>query len=93
VKLIDLRDEQELWSVDVPAGYKLIVRFYDSPTAGDTYMTDEMRWAVVKADSGPRTLSNQIPCPPVMARRLDVELRTAPERNPDAEPVAPLATN
>lgn len=84
VKLIDLRDQQELWSVDVPVGYKLVVKFYDSPNSGDAYMTDEMRWAVLPAKSGPRTLGSQIPVPPHWARRLDVELRDSPEASPDA---------
>ena len=91
VTLIDTRDDAELWSVDVPVGHRLSLRFYDNPTADDATMTDEMKWVVTESKNGPRAMKNRIPAPPSWARRLDVSYRDAPERAP--EELGGLASN
>lgn len=84
VTLVDTRDQQEIWSVDIPVGQRLTVRFYDNHDGGDTTMTDRMKWVLTDASNGPRQLRNEIPCPPGWARRLDVSLRDAPEAAPES---------
>lgn len=79
VTLVDLRDAQPIWSVDVPVGSKLVLRFYESRSNGTELHPDIMRWTVVDADAGPRPLQNQIAVPNQDARRLDVEFRETPQ--------------
>lgn len=83
VKLIDTRDQQELWSMDVPVGQWLTIRFYndrvDNPTKPDV-----MRWAVRDANSGDTRLLNQIPVPDRYSRRIVTELRAGPEYPPQS---------
>lgn len=79
VTLIDTRDAQEIWSIDVPAGQKLIVRFYETRSGGTERNPDLMRWTLAEAGAGPRPLRNQMPVPDQTARRLDVDYRDAPE--------------
>jgi len=75
VTLIDTRDQQVIWSTDVPIGQKLTVRFYADKAEGSLLSPDIMRWQLYDADSHSTRLKNQIPAPPPTARRLDVTYR------------------
>lgn len=79
VTLIDTRDEQEFWSVDVPIGKKLTLRFYEDKGEGSDYAPDVMRWQIYEQTSYATKLRNQIPVPSALARRIDVTLREGPE--------------
>lgn len=82
VTVVDLRDGQELWSMDVPVGYKLITRFYDNKSDNPAY-PDIMRWAVVPLTRKSTLLENKIPMPDSGARRIEVAYREGPEDTPD----------
>ncbi|MEZ6242142.1 MAG: hypothetical protein R3B57_03785 [Phycisphaerales bacterium] len=79
VTLIDTRDNQEFWSVDVPIGKKLTIRFYEDKGEGSDYAPDVMRWQIYDEDMAATKLRNQIPVPGSEARRIDVALREGPE--------------
>ncbi len=79
VTLIDTRDNQQFWSVDVPIGKKLTIRFYDDKGEGSDYAPDVMRWQIYDEDMAATRLRNQIPVPGPEARRIDVSLREGPE--------------
>jgi hypothetical protein len=88
VRLVDTRTAEEMWSVDVPVGYKVVVKFYNDVSEGTADFPDIMRWEVVKADRWGALLDNQMPVPDVDARRLEWEIRSGPEYPPSEQPDA-----
>lgn len=86
VRLIDTRTLEEIWSVDVPVDYKLVIKFYDNTSKGNHENPDIMRWEVFPADMWGTLLDNQMPVPAKHARRIEWELRTGPEFAPDEKP-------
>tara|TARA_Y100001933_G_scaffold28309_1_gene23661 strand:+ start:84 stop:557 length:474 start_codon:yes stop_codon:yes gene_type:complete len=89
VRLVDTRTAEELWSVDVPVDYKVVVRFYEDKSEDNQDFPDVMRWEIIPADDWGTLLENQMPVPSKHARRLEWELRRGPEYAPDERP-APL---
>lgn len=89
VRLVDVRTQEELWSVDVPVDRKLVVRFYTDKSKDNPEMPDIMRWEITSGDNWGTLLDNQMPVPAKDARRLEWELRTGPEYVPE-ENGAPL---
>jgi hypothetical protein len=89
VRLVDVRTAEELWSVDVPVDFKVVVRFYEDQTEDNQDFPDVMRWEIIEDDSWGTLLDNQMPVPSRHARRLEWEIRSGPEYAPDASP-APL---
>lgn len=83
VELVDWRDNNVLWSYDVPVGQKLVVQFYrgDKKSFADQY-PDEMRWNVFGADATGGDLKNSLAVPGRDSRRLQWRLRPAPEFPP-----------
>lgn len=80
VDLVDTRDNTIIWSIDVPLGQKLTVRFYeDLARDGTPNATDTMKWQLYDAQLTGTFLRNKIVVPPASARRLDVTYRDAPE--------------
>ena len=86
--VIDVRDQQEIFSMEIPVGYKLIMRFYDDRLE-DPYMPAVMRWDVVETTNSFTSLRNRIPAPPVGSRRIEWTLRSSPEQPPE-EPLPTL---
>lgn len=80
VDLVDIRDNTIVWSLDVPLGQKLTIRFYeDGARDGDPNASDTMKWEVYDAQLQGTFLRNKIVVPPASARRLDVSYRETPE--------------
>lgn len=79
VELVDTRTGETLWSVDVPVGQQLAMRFYRDREKDDAYTPDLMRWDLMKAGTRFRRLENAMPVPPRNSRRIDMSLRPAPE--------------
>ena len=79
VELVDTRTGETLWSVDVPVGQQLAVRFYPDREKDNAYTPDLMRWDLMEAGTRFRRLENSMLVPASNARRLDMSLRTAPE--------------
>jgi len=80
VTVRDTRTGQEFWSMDVPVGKRLILKFAANSGTKDKYTPDTMKWTLVDEERETFiSLSNSIPCPPADSRRLEPTLRTAPE--------------
>ena len=80
ITLIDSRDGEPVWAVDVPVGMKLTVQFKENGAKRSSPDTpDVMIWGLGNATRNSVSLSNRIPVPPADARRLDMSLRDAPE--------------
>ena len=88
VRLIDTRTHEELWSVDVPVDYKVVVKFFEDQSRDNVDNPDVMRWELMPSDSWGSLLDNQLPVPSKHARRLEFELRSAPEYAPEPTPEA-----
>lgn len=79
ITLRDTRTGQEMWSIDVPVGKKLVMDFDEGDGTKDDYTPDLLNWAIVDEDGEFPALSNHLPVPPSTARRIETTLRTAPE--------------
>lgn len=87
VTLYDRRDDTPLWTVDVPIGSKVSVRFYaDKETSGSVRMPDIMRWEIFDQDKSYRRLANAMAVPDANSRLLRVSLRDDVPSYPDEEP-------
>ena len=85
---IVVRTLEEIWSVDVPVGQKLVIRFYPDKAEDNLHNPDVMRWQVYPASQIADMLDNQMPVPAPESRRIEWELRAVPEYAPDRPPVA-----
>lgn len=87
VSIVDSRNGEVVWYMEVPVGNKVTVRFY--PNQGDGYedYPDILKWQVQgKGDFNGR-LQSTIPVPDRWSRRIDVTYRASPEYYPGAEPL------
>ena len=76
VSLIDTRDNEVIWSYEVPVGEKLVLRFedHDKVEPGET-----MLWGAGDPNKGKIKLVNEIPVPASSSRKLSWVLRPVPE--------------
>lgn len=88
VRVVDTRSLEEIWSMDVPVGHKLVMRFYPDKSDGNVHNPDVMRWRLIPTMRGSTRLDNSMPVPASWARRIEWELRSAPEYAPDTPAVA-----
>ncbi|MEL6498754.1 MAG: hypothetical protein AAFZ67_14135 [Planctomycetota bacterium] len=90
VTILDTRTGEAIWSMDVPVGRKLALRFYDSREADDATpnLPALMRWQVVDIGKSASSLRNKVAVPLATARKIDYELREGPEYATDARAAA-----
>jgi hypothetical protein len=76
VSLIDTRNDEVIWSYEVPVGEKLVIRFEDhnKPEPGET-----MLWGAGDPNKGKIRLINEIPVPDSSIRKLSWVMRPVPE--------------
>jgi hypothetical protein len=87
VTLYDRRDDTPLWTVDVPVGSKVSVRFYrDKKTSGTARMPDMMKWEIYDESKSYRRLTSSMAVPGADSRLLKVSLRDEVPVYPDEEP-------
>lgn len=78
VTLVDSTTGQPIWTLPIPIGQKLVVRFRKNENKKDAARPDVMQWELMPIDQYyERVLDNAIPVPPSYARRLDADVRTA----------------
>jgi hypothetical protein len=78
VSLVNTVSGETIWSVDIPVGQQLVVRFYDNQYK-DPINSAQMNWDLMKETTSFHELKNQMPVPASAYRRLDMELRSEPE--------------
>lgn len=90
VTILDTRTGEAVWSMDVPVGQKLAIRFYDSREADDATPTLPalMRWQVVDIGDGAGSMKNEVAVPMATSRKISYELREGPEYASDARATA-----
>ena len=79
VTLRDTRTDKEFWTVQVPVGKQLVVRFVPEGGTRDSYTPDLMKWAIMNDGAEMDHLGNTMPVPPANSRRLDPVIRPTPE--------------
>lgn len=90
VTIVDTRSGESVWSMDVPVGQKLAIRFYDDrePDDASPTRTAMMRWQVVEIGEGAGSLNNEYAVPIASARKIHYELREGPEYATDSRVTA-----
>lgn len=78
VSLVNTVTGETLWTVEIPVGDQLVLRFYDKKH-DDPIMSSNMRWEVMEETTSARRLNNVMTVPGRNYRRLDLEIREAPE--------------
>ncbi len=90
VTLYDRREDTPLWTVDVPIGSKVSIRFYENrDTSGSVLRPDIMRWEIFDQSIRNTRLTNAMAVPPADSRLLQVNLREDVPLFPDELPDAP----
>lgn len=87
VTLYDYRDSEPLWTVDVPVGQKVTVRFLENRAKeGTNRRPDIMQWAIYDQDKRRMDLTNTMAVPGADSRMLKVAIRDGieyPAEDPD----------
>ena len=79
VSVVDTRTGEVLWSVDVPVGQQLSMKFYHEREKDNPYAPDLLKWSLWDAGTKHGRLDNAMLVPSGNARRVDMTLRTSPE--------------
>lgn len=80
VTLYDNRDNEPLWTVDVPIGSKVSLRFLKNKAKeGTTRRPDIMQWAIYDVKRRTARYDNTMAVPPAESRMMRVSLRQGPE--------------
>jgi len=80
VTLYDTRDQEPLWTVDVPIDSKVTIRFRENKIReGTPRRPDIMDWVIYDQEDRWERLENSMAVPPAWARLLRVSLRNGPE--------------
>ena len=82
VTLLDLRNGEEIFRVDIPPGKQLVMDFDKDEGDDNVYTPDRMRYEIM--DRGEKTgkLSNSMTVPNSASRRIEVSLRNEVEYTP-----------
>ncbi|MEO0717137.1 MAG: efflux RND transporter permease subunit, partial [Planctomycetota bacterium] len=83
ITLIDVRTNEPVWTVDVPVGKQLTMRFYEDKNPDNAITPDNMRWQIQDEGTKFGQMANTTLVPPAEVRRIDVELRAVPEAPPE----------
>jgi hypothetical protein len=98
ITLVDTGTGEPIWTVEVPIGKELVVRFFDDFDTKNPERPSLMRWEIMNLDETYGELNNAMPVPPSYRRRLDtafvhkpVVAISQPLTVPAAPPAAPAA--
>ena len=88
VKLLDWTTNTTIWTLEVPVGKELVVRFYDDHDPKNATRPALMRWELFENGHEFGELHNAIPAPDAGHRRMDWEIRRNATAVPRPEPAA-----
>ncbi len=84
ISVVNTATGETIWTVEIPVGEQLIVRFYDNKH-DDPIMSANMRWEITEETTDFRRMTNLMTVPGRDFRRIDMELRDTPEFPPAAD--------
>jgi len=79
VQIRDLRSDEIVFTMEVPAGKQLTFQFSEGDGDDPVYTPDLMRYEVFDIGTRTGSLSSAMSVPPYWARRIDVYFRQGPE--------------
>lgn len=79
VSVIDTRDQQTIWTYDLPVGQKLICRFYTNRNKDNPALPDQMQWRIVANKQTLPGDKGTLAVPPADARLMKPTYRSSPE--------------
>ena len=82
ITVIDTRNGEPFFHMDIPPGKQLTFKFIDHDGSGPRAEPSKMLWEVWDANTEFGSLNNQMVCPPGSCRRIDVTYRPSPEDLP-----------
>ncbi len=82
ITLVDTRNGEAFFKLDIPVGEQLTFKFVEGSGTGARMEPTKMLWSVWEAKTEFGSLNNQLICPPESCRRIDVTYRPAPEDPP-----------
>lgn len=85
VQVIDTRSNEAIFSLRLPVGKQLTMKFLEGEGDDPVSTPDRMQWEVWDAPQSTGKLSNQLTVPPAGARRIQMTIRDVPEYPPDSE--------
>jgi hypothetical protein len=88
VKLLESTTNTTIWTVEVPIGKELVVKFYEDHDPKNTTRPTLMRWEIFEAGHEFGELHNAMPVPDAAHRRVDWFLRKNGTAVPAPEPAA-----
>ena len=98
ITIIDTRNGEPFFHMDIPPGKQLTFKFVEGSGSGSRSEPTKMLWEVWDAKTEFGSLHNQMICPPASCRRVDVSFRPSPEDPvpdptlivpPEAQPESP----
>jgi hypothetical protein len=92
IEVVDLRNKEVVFRMDVPPGKQLTLDFRSGEGDDPVYTPDLMRYQVWDLGTSTGRLRNSLTVPAAWARRLDVSYREGPEYAP-APPDRELRTD
>jgi len=85
VKVVDLGTNAVLWTMEVPVGKQLIIRFYEDHDLKNERCPSLLRWELRDTGDQYGELHNSMPVPSAHRRRVDVAFRANPSATPQPE--------
>lgn len=79
ITLIDTRNGEPFFHMDIPPGKQLTFKFVEGTGSGSRLQPSKLLWEVWDAHTEFGSLRNQMVCPPRSCRRIDVSFRPVPE--------------
>lgn len=95
VTVIDTRTDQPVFSVDIPVGKELVMKFHEGSGTKlangepSSLYPDLLKWDIWPLGREFGNPTQSLDVPPYHARRVDVTLRDTPETPKDYSPAAP----
>ena len=88
IQLLDWTTNTTIWTLDVPVGKELVMRFYDDHDPKNPTRPALMRWEIFDAGREFGELHNAIPAPDSSHRRVDPSIRKTATAVPAPEAAA-----
>lgn len=92
VRIVDVRTNDVVFSMDIPVGKQLTMDFEDGAGDDPVYTPDTLRYEVFDLGTKTGKLRSQMSVPNANCRRVDITLRPAPEYA-KGDPERPLRTD
>ena len=79
ISLIDTRTDEVIWTVDIPVGSQLSMRFIPNHDKDNSFTPDLLRWEIWDERRFAGRMTNSMPVPAADVRRIDMTVRESPE--------------